>query len=71
MGHRLGIEDVDDDGVAPIARSSPSFDAVRVVPATACPFATSFGTSWRPMTPVAPAMRTFMGLPCVVRVHEG
>ena len=48
------------NGVAPCRRSWSNLAGVRVVPATSWPLATSRGTSWRPMAPVAPATKIFI-----------
>ena len=47
-------------GVAPIACKIAAPSALRVIATTRWPACTSIGTSWRPMAPEPPAMKTFM-----------
>src|SRR5262245_53097052 len=45
----------------PSVCSAAAFSADRVVPVTVCPASRSSGTSRRPITPVAPARKMFIG----------
>ena len=61
--HRLRVERVADDGRRARGLDPAAFSGLLVIPVTSCPAATSWRTSGRPITPLAPATNTFIGLP--------
>ena len=48
---------------APAARTASALSSERVMPVTSWPAAISFGTSGRPIAPLAPAMKTLIAPP--------